>query len=577
MNNDIVHIVEIQDHYRNVEGLTSVDAFEEVIKIIFTKIYLENKKSKVDVESIKNIYSDEVCKTYDFFNSCDFKSKDITVRFVLDRLENLDFNNLDVKGKFFELYLGRVFTADLGQFFTPKTVVRFINDVLKTFIDDNEKPLKYFDPASGSAGFLSDFKLNNVEYYGTDINERLCRVARMNLNLLGLTNSTIINDSFLNLSDDYDNYFDVIGTNPPFGVAEKQKQILDTFIFGRNKKQEDLEVLFLEKIIRVLKPGGICGVVVPDGIINNPTNLDIRNYLTEKCKILLCVDLPENVFKSSGTGVETSIIFFQKKTEQVQENYDVLMSRISNVGYETKTKFSRKIESNDFELVVNSIKEKKYDSEILFLQKINDLNKRFDPKYFSNKFLFEDDFISISECVEFSGVKNIKSTSDEEVNYIQYSDIDDEFGVIKSATKIPMNELPSRAKIKVSTGDILIPRLKQSGDKVSIVYEEQNGDIVTNGFLVLKPKNGYSSQMIYAISKTELVQRQLKNLTSGSIMPAVSDEFFSEIKIPSYFKNKKVIDEITECIVSVEENRKSIRQKLKNKVEELNTLKKVSE
>ena len=185
MNNDILHIVEIQDHYRNVEGLTSVDAFEEVIKIIFTKIYLENKKSKVDVESIKNTYSDEVCKKYDFFNSCDFKSKDITVRFVLDRLENLDFNNLDVKGKFFELYLGRVFTADLGQFFTPKTVVRFINDVLKTFIDDNEKPLKYFDPASGSAGFLSDFKLNNVEYYGTDINERLCRVARMNLNLLG--------------------------------------------------------------------------------------------------------------------------------------------------------------------------------------------------------------------------------------------------------------------------------------------------------------------------------------------------------------------------------------------------------
>jgi hypothetical protein len=83
--------------------------------------------------------------------------------------------------------------------------------------------------------------------------------------------------------------------------------------------------------------------------------------------------------------------------------------------------------------------------------------------------------------------------------------------------------------------------------------------------------------MIYAISKTELVQRQLKNLTSGSIMPTVSDEFFSEIKIPSYFKNKKVIDEITECIVSVEENRKSIRQKLKNKVEELNTLKKVNE
>jgi hypothetical protein len=56
MNNDILHIVEIQDHYRNVEGLTSVDAFEEVIKIIFTKIYLENKKSKVDVESIKNTH-----------------------------------------------------------------------------------------------------------------------------------------------------------------------------------------------------------------------------------------------------------------------------------------------------------------------------------------------------------------------------------------------------------------------------------------------------------------------------------------------------------------------------------------
>ena len=80
---------------------------------------------------------------------------------------------------------------------------------------------------------------------------------------------------------------------------------------------------------------------------------DERKYLLDNCEIIASVDLPENVFKSTGTGCETSILFFRKKDKPNDEIKDFLAYNVDYVGYETQTKFAKKIPQNDLVGIVN--------------------------------------------------------------------------------------------------------------------------------------------------------------------------------------------------------------------------------
>jgi type I restriction enzyme M protein len=513
-------VIESQDLIRNIDGLTGSDAFEEIIKIIFTMNLFS--KENLDSSKLKNLYSKNVFPKYDFFIGDKIKLKDITIEQIVTLFSDVNFESEDVRGRLFETYLGRVFTSGLGQFFTPREIVEFITGFLykKNLIPKNAIIL---DPACGSAGILLTAKNEETEkIVGFDINERLVRVSKMNMVLHGIENYEITNQSFL-LSTDEELY-DVCITNPPFGVEEKQKNILQNFIFGHDKKSCDLEILFIEKIIKVLKPGGVCGVVLPDGVFNNISSIKIREYILEHADIIASVDLPENVFKSSGTGCETGILFFRKKQNKKENKISFEAYKIDFVGYETQTKFAKKIPQNDLQSILKDDKE---------IQKtiVENLNttKRLDGKYYFRKKknlgkpnlnIFENSGKKISDVY--------KNNSDI-IKYIQYTDIDPVFGIIKSYTEMELSEAPSRAKIVIKTGDILIPKLKQSSDKIAIVTKEFDGCVATNGFKVIRPKNGKESELVFAIFRNKEIQEQLQDYSSGTIMPSVDDEFFNEI------------------------------------------------
>jgi type I restriction enzyme M protein len=332
-----------QDIIRNIDGLTGSDAFEEIIKIIFTlNLY---SKENLNADNLRIRFSNDIFPKYDFFIGYEIKLKDITIDQIINLFSEVDFESEDVRGKLFETYLGRVFTSGLGQFFTPREIVDFIIGYLqkKQLIPHNANIL---DPACGSGGILlKSIDSNTNKVFGFDINERLVRVSKMNMVLHGIENYEINNQSFL-LHEDKEVY-DLCVTNPPFGVQEKQSDILKSFIFGHDKKSCDLEILFVEKIIKVLKPGGICGIVLPDGIFNNVTATKLREFILLHTDIIATVDLPENVFKSSGTGCETGILFFRKKINKSNCDASFDAYKINYVGYETQTKFAKKINEND--------------------------------------------------------------------------------------------------------------------------------------------------------------------------------------------------------------------------------------
>jgi hypothetical protein len=130
---------------------------------------------------------------------------------------------------------------------------------------------------------------------------------------------------------------------------------------------------------------------------------------------------------------------------------------------------------------------------------------------------------------------------------VQYSDIDPVFGIIKSFTEMELSEAPSRAKIVINTGDILIPKLKQSSDKIAIVTQEFNGCVATNGFKVIKPKQGKESELVFALFRNKEIQEQLQDYSSGTIMPSVDDDYFNEIvKLDREIDEEKMINKVKE-------------------------------
>jgi type I restriction-modification system DNA methylase subunit len=548
-------VIESQDLIRNIDGITGSDAFEEIIKIIFTMNLFSTQK--LDSTSLKFFYTDKVFPKYDFFIGDYIKLKDITIEQILYLFSDVDFESEDIRGRLFETYLGRVFTSGLGQFFTPREIVEFITGFLhkKNLIPKNALIL---DPACGSSGILLSARNSETgKIVGYDINERLVRVSKMNMVLHGIENYEINNQSFLKCPNE--EIYDVCITNPPFGVEEKQKNILKEFILGHDKKSCDLEILFIEKILKVLKPGGICGIVLPDGVFNNMTSIKLREYILQHSNIIASVDLPENVFKSSGTGCETGILFFRKKENNIESQINFEAYKINFVGYETQTKFAKKIPKNDLKDILNDVEG---------IQKtiVTELNstKRFDGKYYFRKEKNKNKLIM--DIFENSGKKivDVYKNDSEIIRYIQYTDIDPVFGIIKSYTEMEVSEAPSRAKIVINTGDILIPKLKQSSDKIAIVTEEFDGCVATNGFKVIRPKNGKNSELVFALFRDKKIQEQLQDYSSGTIMPSIDDDHFNEIVFIDGDVNE---DELTKKVKEIFE----LIDIAKNKMIELNS------
>ena len=205
--------------------------------------------------------------------------------------------------------------------------------------------------------------------YGTDANPRMARTAKMNMIMHGDGHGGVHHhDGLLNVNGIWEGRFDVILTNPPFGAridkelkiteadrftdiekikayekrygkenydnALKQvndhidQPILDLFQIG--KFSGLTEVLFIERCLNLLKPGGRMGIVLPEGVLNNTNLQKVRDFVESKAKILLIVSIPQDVFMAAGATVKPSLLFFKKFTENEAEEYNRIYIQASH-------------------------------------------------------------------------------------------------------------------------------------------------------------------------------------------------------------------------------------------------------
>ncbi|PFA10284.1 DNA methyltransferase [Bacillus cereus] len=245
---------------------------------------------------------------------------------IVDGIDNIQMKDRDTKGDLYEYLLSKVATAGTnGQFRTPRHIIDMIVELMKPTPEDI-----IVDPAAGSAGFLvssgeylrqkhNDLFLvqglkqhfNNGMFHGFDMDRTMLRIGAMNMMLHGVENPNIqYQDSLSEGNKDEDKYTLVLA-NPPFkGSLDYEAVSADLLKVTKTKKTE---LLFLALFIRMLKAGGRCASIVPDGVLfgSSKAHKDIRKEIIEKHKLEAIISMPSGVFKPYA-GVSTAIIIFTK-------------------------------------------------------------------------------------------------------------------------------------------------------------------------------------------------------------------------------------------------------------------------
>jgi len=384
--------------YSNSKSSRAEAIIEDLSKILLIKLATKNKNVDKAVKTFLTNNSDanesllsEFTKLYPQLSESlgEFSLNSSSIRMCFLELEDLDINTAPshIIGDAFQSLIGPTLRGDKGQFFTPKSMVSAMVEIVNPNIDS-----KIIDPACGTGGFLIDsysYVLNkygnfNGKLLGIDKDKFLSNTAKAICEIYSEDKYEILNQNSLDLaflkrekSDFLD--ADIVLTNPPFGskIGITDKNILKQYELGHNwifvtskgiwektshlKAEQDPQTLFIELCIQLLKEGGLMGIVLPEGIFGNKGDGYIWNYLRANGEIVAMIDCPRTAFQPS-TDVKTNILFYRKS--KVQKAASKLVFKVAvalNCGHDRRGR--NKMESgenypDDFPLISKEYKSK---------------------------------------------------------------------------------------------------------------------------------------------------------------------------------------------------------------------------
>ena len=585
---------------RNIDKLSPEAAFDEISKVLFIKMFYEKDAKDCLVYSEERFLRDEEAYNgkdeyfQNLFNRVKEKYRDDSVFDKDDRirlrretflaiLEELSSVGLydtsdDIKGIVFESFLGKTFRGELGQFFTPRTIVNFMVDVL----DIKEGEL-ICDPCCGSGGFLikafeyvqnkididirnkmriiqqdsidseiekqrkisvllRDFDKNkkNTRYYklcrnyffGVDANTRMARTAKMNMIMHGDGHVGVYHgDGLLNIGGIFDGRFDVVFINPPFGakvdndlkvslsdvptIEERTRfliqfgdvydskvalpmeraaayvnkdgsvgrRVCDMFSIGNMST----EIVFIERTLNLLKPGGRAALVLPDGVLDNVQFKKVRSFIESQARILNITSIPYDVFLSSGANIKPSLVFLKKYEdgETRESNYSLSITRVENAGISSTGQLS---EGNQLPIAVEEISsyiKGKSISNLRYTKIINrkdmtdwnvrilfdKVNIKFNPEY--PTVLLKDVLTFCKDTIRIESQKEYKRLTVRLFNR-----------GITLRDELLGEEIGTKKQTKVRTGQFVISKIDGKSAAFGIVPPSLDGAVVTADFLV---------------------------------------------------------------------------------------------
>ncbi|MBR3040431.1 MAG: SAM-dependent DNA methyltransferase [Lachnospiraceae bacterium] len=362
---------------------------------------------------IKNLHGDKNSAYSKYMDDAIFKiNTPLMLSKIVDAMDEIysmmeELHQTDIRGDVYEYLLSKIAQSGVnGQFRTPRHIIRMIVEMM------DPKPTDFIcDPACGTSGFLvtsGDYlrekykkevlldKQNrnhfmNDMFHGYDMDRTMLRIGAMNMMTHGVENPFIeYRDSLSDQNPDKDMY-SLILANPPF----KGNLDADTISTDLQKvcKTKKTELLFLALFVRMLKTGGRCACIVPDGVLFGSSNAHkaIRKEIVENQRLEAVISMPSGVFKPYA-GVSTAILIFtktghggtddvwfydmtadgfsldDKRTEIKDNDIPDIISRFKNIEAEKDRKRTDKsfmvskkeIADNDYDLSINKYKEVEY-------------------------------------------------------------------------------------------------------------------------------------------------------------------------------------------------------------------------
>jgi type I restriction enzyme M protein len=310
--------------------------------------------------------------------------------YVVGELQNycLMEADRDAVGDAFEVFIGPALRGSEGQFFTPRNVIKMMVDILGPQPGEN-----IIDPACGSGGFLivalehvwkklreeaekkgwnerqlfkREVEVATRHFRGIDKDSFLAKVTKAYMAIVGDGRGGVFCENSLVPPEDWPpvmrehialGTFDVLLTNPPMGkkIVVKGERLLSQYKLGykwkRNKDTSEMEpsavvhedqppqIIFLERCLQLLKPGGRMGIVLPEAVFGMPTYEYVVTFLRHQTKIRGIVSMPEALFKTSGKGgthAKVCVLFLENTLPGEGDNYDIFMADVKWCGHDSR-------------------------------------------------------------------------------------------------------------------------------------------------------------------------------------------------------------------------------------------------
>ena len=507
------------DIMRNIDGLQPQEAFDELLKFLFFKQANEELGPPLSLsedfglyglfaeinrkvaKNIKELFSEYVRSFnswfLDLWKDANFHLSDAALLALCQLFNDVEFSRIpfDVRSAALKEFLTPEIRRGLGIYLTPDDVVtmmvKFVDPPLESHI---------YDPACGSGTFLIEAlksykkknKIAKATVWGTDKNPRMLLISELNLGYFpGIVFERRLVDALFPEDSIWPkhNSFDVIFTNPPFGVTlDNSSHDLQHFKTcytenGHIGKRQQSEVIFVEQAFHYLKPGGILAIVLPKSVITNSHLHTSRTVLGKFGYIYAAVSLPPETFSATGTQTSTFVLFAKKykNPKEYKNNISMIYADVTNVGYDSTGRF---ILGNQLEALPQNLH--------LCLSSNKKQNIcRILP--------------SVSKSATFAQLKNLISNKKNGENYLKMKDVVE---VVTNGKTSPRKNYTEQGLFVVKVGNLTgnginwLPRNRNYISKTELQKREKQGFMLQEGDILLTSS---AHSVVYIAKKVDII------------------------------------------------------------------------
>lgn len=512
---------------------------------------------------------------------------------------NILGSKIQVIQQFYMKFAKSLYKWDLAQYFTPHEVIDFIVELTNPIAGEH-----VYDPACGSADFLiSAFRRAGTAaepcVWGADNSEQAVQISILNMVLNGDGKTQISNHDSLSEYGPTSEQFAVVLCNPPFGtkIVERRYEVLRKFDLGHKwskadggmertelvRDQQQAGILFAELCVRLAKPGGRIGIILPNGYLGNRGGeyVALREWLLRHTRLVAVVAFPRFTFKKSGADVSASVVILERRATPLARaadsaDYMTFFGNIESVGWRAGDKKAVPVYLRDQEtgeLILNDDNEPVLDSDfanvlndflaspagdcfpwvmedrsrganaaqttgvdIASVAQSRDLN--IDPKRHSSKYL--DLLAAIKAVPHFRLWETLDVVAPSRVRIepsriYKYVEIE-RIGIGEfDYAELRGWQLPSRARLEAKHRDFFIPHVWGCAGKWFVAAGDCDGLIVTNGCTRLRLRLGSEDllpDLVVGLS-SEAFSVQMRAIATGSDgLAEIADDDLLNIVLP---------------------------------------------